>query len=66
MVISIQKYNGLLGNQPTNNHSNHAQIMKRFVEENLYIQLLHDIPDNPVLHVFKDVVYQYSNVSKII
>ena len=32
------------------------------MEDNSYLQLLHDIPDNPVSHVFKDVVYQHASM----
>ena len=59
-LFPFERYNGLLGDQPRNNHSIEAQIMKRFVEDNSY--LLHDIPDNPVSHVFKDIVYQHASM----
>ena len=39
-LFPFERYNGLLGDQSRNNHSIEVQIMKRFVEDNSYLQLL--------------------------
>ena len=40
LVVLIERFNGLLGNLPTNNRSIEVQVMRRFVHDNFYLQML--------------------------
>ena len=39
-LFSFERFNGILGEKPTNNRTIEPQLMKRFVEENFNIQML--------------------------
>ena len=39
-LFSFERYNGILGDRPTNNRSIEAQLLKRFVDDNANLQLL--------------------------
>lgn len=39
-LFSFERYNGILGDRPTNNRAIEPQLLKRFIEENLNLQLL--------------------------
>ena len=39
-LFSFERYNGLLGNQPTNNRSIEIQLMQRFTDDNARLHLL--------------------------
>ena len=39
-LFSFERYNGILGDKPTNNRAIESQLLKRFVEENFNLQLL--------------------------
>ena len=47
-LFPFERYNGVLGQLPTSNHSIELQVMKRFVEDNSYLQLLHLTPSDSV------------------
>ncbi|SMN01974.1 hypothetical protein SPONN_281 [uncultured Candidatus Thioglobus sp.] len=40
-LFSFERYNGILGDQPTNNCAIESQLLKRFIDENFNLQLLH-------------------------
>ena len=44
-LFGYERYNGILGEQPTNNQSIELQLMKRFMEDNAHIQLLSAQPN---------------------
>ena len=39
-LYSFERYNGILGDKPTNNRAIEPQLLKRFVDENFNLQLL--------------------------
>ena len=39
-LFSFERFNGLLGDLPTNNQSIEVQLMRRFVHDNFYLQML--------------------------
>lgn len=43
-LFSFERFNGLLGDQPTNNRSIEVQLMQRFIVDNAYLQLLYYEP----------------------
>ena len=61
-LFSFERFNGILGGQPTNNRSIELQIMKRFVQDNFHIQVLSLIPYNcsDVDHHFRPVVADHA------
>ena len=54
-LFSFERYNGVLGDEPTNNRSIEIQMMNRFLKDNSHLQLLqrHSIGDAPFC---KDVI----------
>ena len=39
-LFSFERYNGILGDQPTNNRSIEVQVMNRFIQDNSHIHML--------------------------
>lgn len=44
-LFSFERFNGLLGDQPTNNCSIEVQIMQQFLDDNAHLQLLQFQPE---------------------
>ena len=44
-LFSFERFNGLLGDQPTNNCSIEVQLMQRFLNDNAHLQLLQFEPE---------------------
>ena len=44
-LFSFERYNGILGDRPTNNRSIESQMLKRFVSDNANLQLLANATD---------------------
>ena len=47
-LYSFERYNGLLGKQPTNNRSIELQPIKRFLRDNAYLDLLNAAESVPL------------------
>ena len=45
-LFSFERFNGLLGNEPTNNRSIELQLVNRFIRDSAHLQLLSSIPSN--------------------
>ena len=43
-LFAFERFNGILGDEPTNNRSIEIQLMKRFLKDNGHLQLLMSIP----------------------
>lgn len=59
-LFPYERYNGVLGDEPTNNHSIELQLINRFIEDNCYLRLLHNIPDSSVCDFFCSVVANHA------
>lgn len=60
-LFSFERYNGLLGNQPTNNRAIEIQLMNRFLKDNTHLELLHKAYSMPLLDEFGPVVKEHAN-----
>lgn len=57
-LFSFERFNGILGDEPTNNRSIEVQLLDRFLKDNSHIQLLSSMPSNSdeVTSAFSKVV----------
>ena len=47
-LFSFERYNGLLGDEPTNNRSIELQLINRFIKDNAHLHLLSSIPSDSI------------------
>ena len=47
-LFSFERFNGILGDEPTNNRSIELQLLTRFVKDNAHLQLLSSIPSGSI------------------
>ncbi len=59
-LFSFERYNGLLGKQPTNNHAIELQLLNRFNNDNLRLDLLHHAESMPFADHFREVTVEYA------
>ena len=59
-LFSFERYNGLLGKQPTNNRAIECQLMNRFLKDNAHLELLYKSESMPLQDVFGLVVSEYT------
>ena len=52
-LFAFERYNGILGGQPTNNRSIELQLMRRFHKDNAHIQLCHEAKHWPHYEIFQ-------------
>lgn len=45
-LFSFERFNGILGDEPTNNRSIEVQLMNRFIQDNAHLQLVNFTPDS--------------------
>ena len=57
-LFSFERFNGLLGDEPTNNRSIELQLMTRFLKDNAHLQLLSSLPSSSINISFSDVVLE--------
>ena len=55
-LYSFERYNGLLGNQPTNNRSIELQLKKRFLRDNMHFDMLKSAECMPLVEHFRESV----------
>ena len=55
-LYSFERYNGLLGNLPTNNHAVEIQLMQRFVRDNTTLDLISQAESIDLVEEFGEVV----------
>lgn len=55
-LFPFERYNGLLGNQPTNNRSIELQLMRRFQRDNAHLQLINQAKVWPHADLFLGLV----------
>ena len=56
-LYSFERYNGLLGKQPTNNRSIELQLIKRFLKDNAHLDLIDLANKNILLSThFRDTI----------
>ena len=62
-LFSFERFNGLLGDQPTNNRSIEVQLMRRFTEDNARLQLLQFEPSEPsdVNSLFQQTIVDHAH-----
>ena len=62
-LFSFERFNGLLGNQPTNNRSIEVQLMRRYTEDNACMQLLEFEPRGPsdVNSLFQQTIVDHAH-----
>ena len=55
-LFSFERYNGILGNQPTNNRSIEVQLMSCFMKDNMHLDLLNRLQSSsaPFNEFFSD------------
>ena len=54
-LYSFERYNGILGDIPTNNRSIEAQIMK-FVKDTVHFQMMHNLPPGITTEIFAPIL----------
>lgn len=59
-VFSFERYNGILGDEPTNNRSIEVQMISRFVSDNSHLQLLMSAPSGDIVSEFTHVVLEHA------
>jgi len=61
-LFSFERYNGILGTQPTNNRSIEIQLMARFLKDNMHLDLLHQVDSSsiPLVEGFSECVLQHA------
>ena len=61
-LFSFERFNGLLGDVPTNNRAIEVQLMQRFLDDNSHLQLLSCIPSghSEVDSLFRGVVVDHA------
>ena len=64
-LYSFERYNGLLGKQPTNNRSIELQPIKRFLRDNAYLDLLNAAESVPLATQFRDIVGMQCNSTSV-
>ena len=66
-LFSFERLHGILGDEPTNNHSIEVQLTSHFLEDNSHFQLLSSIPraasdiTNIFLHLVVDCAYSFTS-----
>ena len=55
-LFPFERYNGILGSQPTNNHSVEVQLMRRFHKDNMHLQLATEANHWQLSEVFGDLL----------
>ena len=62
-ILSFERFNGLLGDLPTNNRLIETQVMQRFVHDNFHLQLLSYTPieADEVNDMFKKVIVDHAH-----
>ena len=59
-LFSFERYNGILGNQPTNNRCIEMQLMNRFLKDNHHLELIHLAETMPLFDDFGPCVSQHA------
>ena len=62
-LFSFERFNGLLGDLPTNNRLIEMQVMQRFVQDNFYLQMLSYTPtdSSEMNDMFKKVIVDHAH-----
>ena len=60
-LFSFERYNGLLGNQPNNNHAIELQLLNRFNNDNLRLDLVHHFETMPFADLFSESTVVYAS-----
>ena len=57
-LFAFERFNGILGDEPTNNRSIEIQLMKRFLKDNSHLELLMSVPlaSNEVTSTFTKAI----------
>ena len=58
-LFAFERYNGLLGKKPSNNHSIELQLMCHFLKDNLSLQFFCSIEGNPHADYFWGIVFNF-------
>ena len=59
-LFAFERYNGLLGNQPTNNRAIELQLMNRFLKDTNHLELLHSADCKPFFDIFGAAVSDHA------
>ena len=60
-LFPFERFNGILGNQPTNNRSIEIQLMNRFYKDNVHMQLATEARHWPLSDEFLDLIADTTN-----
>ena len=60
-LFSFERYNGLLGNQPNNNHAIELQLLNRFNNDNLRLDLVRHSESMPFADLFRETTVVYAS-----
>lgn len=62
-LFSFERFNGILGDQPTNNRSIELQLITRFLQDNAHVQLLSSVPSaaSDITAIFSQVVLDHAH-----
>ena len=55
-LFPFERYNGILGSQPTNNRSIEIQLMRRFHKDNTHLHLAAEVKHWPLSDLFLDLI----------
>lgn len=61
-LYSFERYNGLLGKQPTNNRSIEMQLIKRFLRDNFHLDLVSAAETMPLAADFSETVSDHAKM----
>ena len=62
-LFAFERFNGLLGSQPHNNRSIEIQLMNRFLNDNMHLELMQRAETKPLADVFGNVVTLHASHS---
>lgn len=60
-LFPFERYNGILGNQPTNNRSIELQLIRRFQRDNIHLQLIDQAKQWPDADLFLGLIAENVN-----
>lgn len=64
-LYSFERYNGLLGDIPTNNRSIEVQLMQKFVRHSMHLQMFHTLPSGVVTDIFTPIFSEHCSLQLV-
>lgn len=65
-LFSFERFNGILGDEPSNNRSIEIQLMNCFMQDNAHLQLLNSTPNSSsiISNIFSQAITEHVFTSK--